>query len=158
MPQHSKAMAMSTLLLERSDDTLNHAVLLRAMWRDELLSKPVAANQRCIAAAGEHQAAIGSKQEGRGDSPPSSCGLPNFTDNGYTLKLHTVWFYIPPDMIKESHRACSLAGDGHAHAFQFASDLMTATDCGCIPILNCCPFLAPISQESSVTPRPVFAT
>lgn len=69
MLQRFEAMEMGTLLLERSNHSFPHAILLGAMWRDELLSKPVAANQRCIAAAGEHQAIIGSKQERHRHTP-----------------------------------------------------------------------------------------
>lgn len=34
-----EAIAVCTLLLQRADDTLDHAVLLRAMRRDELLTR-----------------------------------------------------------------------------------------------------------------------
>jgi hypothetical protein len=38
-----KAMTMYALLLQCSDHTLDHAALLRAVRRNELLAKPVAA-------------------------------------------------------------------------------------------------------------------
>jgi hypothetical protein len=44
-----EALAMDALLLERPDDALDHAVLLRAVRRDELLLQPVASDQRRIA-------------------------------------------------------------------------------------------------------------
>ena len=39
-----EAVAMNALLFQRPDHTLDHAVLLRAVWRDELLAKAVAAD------------------------------------------------------------------------------------------------------------------
>ncbi len=39
-----EAMTVYALLLQGADDPLDHAVLLRAVRRDELLSKPVAAH------------------------------------------------------------------------------------------------------------------
>lgn len=39
------------------------------MWRNTLLSKPVAVNQSCVAEACEYQAVIGSKQERHGHTP-----------------------------------------------------------------------------------------
>ncbi len=58
-----KAVAMHALLLERPDHTLDHAVLLRAMGRDELLLQPVAADECCELAAGKNQAVVRSQQE-----------------------------------------------------------------------------------------------
>lgn len=58
-----EALAMDALLLERPDDALDHAVLLRAVRRDELLLQPVASDQRRIAPRCEDQAIIGSQQE-----------------------------------------------------------------------------------------------
>lgn len=48
-----EAMAMNTLLLERADAPLDHAVLLRAMRGDELLLQAIAADQGREVAAGE---------------------------------------------------------------------------------------------------------
>jgi hypothetical protein len=45
-----EALAMDALFLEGSDYTLDHAVLLGAMPRVELLFQPIATNQRGIAA------------------------------------------------------------------------------------------------------------
>ena len=47
-----EALAMDALLLKRPDYTLDHAILLRAMRRDELLLQAVASDQGSIAAAG----------------------------------------------------------------------------------------------------------
>lgn len=51
-----EALAMDALLFQRPDDTLDHAVLLRAVWRDELLLQAVAPDEGGVAAAGEDQA------------------------------------------------------------------------------------------------------
>lgn len=58
MPQGLETVAMHTLLLERTDDTLDHAVLLRAVGRDELLLQPIALDQRRVAATGEDQTVV----------------------------------------------------------------------------------------------------
>lgn len=58
-----EALAVDALLLQRPDNALDHAVLLRAVRRDELLLQPVAADQRRIAARCEDQAVVGSQQE-----------------------------------------------------------------------------------------------
>src|SRR5690242_20966752 len=54
---------MGALLLESADQALDHAVLLRAVRRDELLLQAVAAYQRGVAAAGEYQTVVRAKQE-----------------------------------------------------------------------------------------------
>ncbi len=41
-----EATPMGTLLLQGPDDAFDHAILLRAMRRDELLLQPVTADQR----------------------------------------------------------------------------------------------------------------
>ena len=48
-----EALAMDALLFECPDDALDHAVLLRAIRRDEPLLQAVASDQGGIAAAGE---------------------------------------------------------------------------------------------------------
>lgn len=53
-----EAVLMHALLLHRPDQALHHPVLLRAVWGDELLSQPVAANQARVDAAGEHQSVV----------------------------------------------------------------------------------------------------
>ncbi len=55
MLQGFKAVPVGTLLFERSNDAFDHTVLLRAMWRDEFLSKAVAANQCGIATTGKNE-------------------------------------------------------------------------------------------------------
>ena len=39
-----EAMTMHALLFQRSDHAFDHSVLLRAMWRDELLTKALFAH------------------------------------------------------------------------------------------------------------------
>ena len=58
-----EAVAMYALLLQRADEALDHAVLLRAVGRDELLLQPVAADNGCDVVAGEDQAVVGAQQE-----------------------------------------------------------------------------------------------
>lgn len=60
-----EAVAVRALLLQGADDPLDHAVLLRAVRRDELLFQSVAAHQLRVAATGEHQAVVGPQQERR---------------------------------------------------------------------------------------------
>ncbi len=62
-----KAVTMHALLLNRADQSFDHAVLLRAMRSNELLLQPVAFDQCGVAAGGEDQPIIGSKQERRVD-------------------------------------------------------------------------------------------
>lgn len=45
MLQALKAVAVHTLLLEAANHTLDHAVLLRAVWRNELVLHPIAFHQ-----------------------------------------------------------------------------------------------------------------
>ena len=51
-----EALAMDALLFQRPDHAFDHAVLLRAMRRDELLLQAIASDQRGVAAAGEDEA------------------------------------------------------------------------------------------------------
>jgi len=53
--QGFEAVPVSTLLFKRSDNSFHHAVLLRAMRRDELLAQAITTDQRCIAATGENE-------------------------------------------------------------------------------------------------------
>lgn len=53
-----EAMAVNALLLEGPDDALDHAVLLGAVGRDELLLQAVASDQRREVAAGEDQTIV----------------------------------------------------------------------------------------------------
>ena len=50
-----EAVAVRALLLECSDDALDHAVLLRAVRGDELLLQAVAADQAREVAAGKNE-------------------------------------------------------------------------------------------------------
>ncbi len=43
-----EAMTMHVLLLQRSDYAFDHPVLLRAVGRDELLTKPIVAHHPCV--------------------------------------------------------------------------------------------------------------
>lgn len=58
-----EAVAMYALLLQRPDEALDHAVLLRAVRGDELLLQPVAADYGCEVMAGEDQAIVRPQQE-----------------------------------------------------------------------------------------------
>lgn len=58
-----EAMAMNALLLERSDDPLDHAVLLWAVRGDELLLQAIAADQGREVPTGEDQAVVRPQQE-----------------------------------------------------------------------------------------------
>lgn len=59
-----KALAVNALLLPlRPDDTLDHAVLLRAVRRDEFLFQAVASDQSGTAPTGEDEAIVGPQQE-----------------------------------------------------------------------------------------------
>jgi hypothetical protein len=53
-----EALAVNTLLLQRSDHALDHAVLLRAVRRDKLLPQAVAANKCRVFPAGKNQTVI----------------------------------------------------------------------------------------------------
>jgi len=61
-------MAVCTLFLQRPDRAFDHTVLLRAVWRNELLLQTVAAHQTRVVAAGKDQAVIGAEQERLGDA------------------------------------------------------------------------------------------
>ena len=53
MLQGFEAMTMGTLLFQRPDQALGHAVLLRAVRRDELVSQTVASAQPRVMATRE---------------------------------------------------------------------------------------------------------
>ena len=57
--QGLESVTMNALVLEGSDDPLDHAVLLRAVGRDEFLAQAVALDQGCVASAGEYKAVVG---------------------------------------------------------------------------------------------------
>ena len=52
--QRLEAIPVLAILLQCTDDALDHAVLLRAVCRDEFLTQAVATHQCREAAAGEH--------------------------------------------------------------------------------------------------------
>ncbi|SOC20624.1 hypothetical protein SAMN05877809_1138 [Rhodobacter sp. JA431] len=58
-----EAVAVTALLLDRPDDALQHAVLLRAMRGDELVLHAIAAHQRREVATGKNQAIVRPHQE-----------------------------------------------------------------------------------------------
>lgn len=58
-----EAVPVNALLLERPDDALDHAVLLRAMRGDELLFQAIAADQRREVAACEDQPIVRPQEE-----------------------------------------------------------------------------------------------
>jgi hypothetical protein len=61
--QGLESMTMNALILESSDDPLDHAVLLRGVRSDELLLQPIAFDQGGVASAGEDQPVVRSYQE-----------------------------------------------------------------------------------------------
>ena len=50
-----EAVTMYLLLFRRPDDPFDHAVLLRAVRGDELLSKPITAHETRVGSRGEDQ-------------------------------------------------------------------------------------------------------
>ncbi len=63
-----KAMTMYALLFQRSDHALDHAVLLGAVRRNELLPETITAHEARVGPRGEHQPVIGPQQERRRDA------------------------------------------------------------------------------------------
>ena len=66
--QGLEPVTVNALIFEGSDDTFDHAVLLGAVGRDELLAQAIAFNQGRVAAACEDQAVVGSQKERRLDT------------------------------------------------------------------------------------------
>ena len=62
--QRLEPMPVCALLLQGSNHSLDHAVLLGAVGRDEFLTQAIASNQGRVASAGEHKAVVGSQKEG----------------------------------------------------------------------------------------------
>lgn len=58
--QRLEPMSMHTLLFKRSDNPFDHAVLPRAMRRDELLAQAIAARQCRVTAARKNPPVIAS--------------------------------------------------------------------------------------------------
>jgi hypothetical protein len=67
-----KAMTMYALLLQRSDHTLYHSVLLRTVRRNELLAKAVAAHDPRVCPRGEDQPVIRPQEERPVDAPEAT--------------------------------------------------------------------------------------
>ena len=63
--QGLKAVTVHVLLLQNADYSVHHPILFRRLRRDEFLLQPIAFDQCHIAAAGEYQAVVRAKQEGR---------------------------------------------------------------------------------------------
>lgn len=66
-----ETMPVHALLFQRSDHSLHQSVLLRAVWRDELLLRAIAAHQSRVVAAAEHQAIVRSQQDAHGCRSPA---------------------------------------------------------------------------------------
>jgi hypothetical protein len=74
-----ESLAVNALALRRSDDPLDHAVLLRGVRRDELLMQPIAFDQGRVASTREDQAVVGSHRERLLNTPKvSSAGGQGF--------------------------------------------------------------------------------
>jgi len=58
-----EAVPMHALFLERADHPFDHAVLLRAVRRNELLAQAVAAHEGSVAARGENQAVVRAQEK-----------------------------------------------------------------------------------------------
>jgi hypothetical protein len=59
-----EAMTVYALLLQGSDDALEHSVLLRTVRRDELLPEAITAHEARIGPRGEHQPVVGLSRNG----------------------------------------------------------------------------------------------
>ena len=62
--QAFEAVSMYALLFECPNHTLDHSVLLRTMWRDELLFEAIASNEPRVITARKNQTIVRPKQEG----------------------------------------------------------------------------------------------
>ena len=60
--QEFEPMPVGTLRLDGADDSIDHAVLLRAVRSDARLLQSVASDQTGIAAAGEHWPSVRAQQ------------------------------------------------------------------------------------------------
>ncbi len=67
-----EAMTMYALLLQYSDHTFDHPVLLRAVRRDELLAKAVATHHPRVCPRGEDQPVIRPQKERAIDAPEAA--------------------------------------------------------------------------------------
>ena len=69
-----EAMTMNALLFQRPDDPFDHAVLLRAVRGDELLSKPITAHEARVGPRGKNEPVVRPQQERRRNA--SECPEP----------------------------------------------------------------------------------
>ncbi len=67
-----EAMTMHALFFQRSDNAFDHAVLLWAVRRDELLAKTVVAHDQRVGPRGKDQAVIRPQQERPVDAPEAT--------------------------------------------------------------------------------------
>lgn len=74
--QRLESMPMHALLFKHTDHQFDHAVLLWAMRRDELLPQAIAANQRRVISARKNEPVIASQQE-RLRNPPQRAEADN---------------------------------------------------------------------------------
>ena len=72
-----EVVTMYTLLFQRPDDPFDHAVLLRAVRGDELLSKPIAAREARVGLRGRTSPLFDRSRNGAGTRP----SVPNRTIN-----------------------------------------------------------------------------
>ncbi len=63
---------MHALLFEGPDHSFDHPVLLRVVWRDELLAQTVALDQCGESTACEHQTVVAAKQKRAGHATQRS--------------------------------------------------------------------------------------
>ena len=61
--QAFESMTVYALVFQRSDDPLNHAILLGTVWRDEFLLQSIAFDQSGVATAGEDQSVVRPKKK-----------------------------------------------------------------------------------------------
>lgn len=69
-----KAVPVDTLFLQRTDNALDHAILLWAVRGDELLAKSIASDELGVGPAGKNQPVVASKQERLRN--PAECSKP----------------------------------------------------------------------------------
>ena len=67
--QTLEPLPVNALLSQRADETLHHAVLLRAVRRDKLLLQAIASHQRCVVARCENETVVAAQKERAIDTP-----------------------------------------------------------------------------------------
>ena len=73
--QAFKTLSMNALLLQRTNKSLHHTVLLRTVGRDELLFEAIAFDQSGVLARGEDQSIVAAQQKRR--LHPPQCSEPS---------------------------------------------------------------------------------